>query len=363
MTLNPEAKLRELMTIVRRDVTDCIKEEDCKRRCLETIAMVSSRKDIEAVCLHEAGHFGESVKLGLMVGFKEGDIGYHAPCVVYCPEKMGPNKFEPNPGSIYTPFKAQEISWTLPVLQQAARVAVAGGVYAHVLASRPIDEGTSGDWDLYIAFASRRIVQIRPRTVRRRRITSRTRVAHVKLQNRVNLPNRGTPATCTRAMKTAVVRRVEVVIIHHQLADHLHLLPLQRIHFLEAPVCMPRRSRIGSHLRHHAGLLHRRGVVQNRLRPGLPNLIRECLVEPQTNVKVKRIGSQQPAIASLAIGRITRPCIFREVKVSNHRVDVSFALVGELLRKRSMVRGGQSSSGVPRKLRKLRFLVGKVAAC
>lgn len=111
--------------------------------------MVSTREKVEAVCLHEAGHFAESVKLGVMVGFKESDIGYHAPRVIYCPANIEPEKFEPNPGSIYTPFNAQEIIWTLEILQQVARVAVAGGVYAHVLASRPIDEGTGGDWELY----------------------------------------------------------------------------------------------------------------------------------------------------------------------------------------------------------------------
>jgi hypothetical protein len=114
--------------------------------------MVSSREKIEAVCLHEAGHFAESARLGVMVGFKEADIGYHAARVIYRPENMGLNKFEPNPGAIYTPFKAQEISWTLPLLQQAVRVAVAGGVYAHVLASRPIDAGTGGDQELYEAY-------------------------------------------------------------------------------------------------------------------------------------------------------------------------------------------------------------------
>jgi len=138
------------MAIVGRDVTDCLTNQDCTTACLKTIVMVSSREKIEAVCLHEAGHFAESVSLGIMVGFNESDIGYHAPRVIPSPaENMGLNKFESNPGSIYTPFKAQEITWTLPILQQAARVAVAGGVYAHILANRPIDEGTGGDWELY----------------------------------------------------------------------------------------------------------------------------------------------------------------------------------------------------------------------
>jgi len=147
--VNLQTKLCELIRIVSRDVADFITEEDCITACLETIAMVSSRERIEAVCLHESGHFAESVKLGVMVGFKESDIGYHAPRVIHCPLSLRPNKFEPNPGSIFTSFKAQEITWTLPILQQVARVAVAGGVYAHVIASRPIGEGTGGDWDQY----------------------------------------------------------------------------------------------------------------------------------------------------------------------------------------------------------------------
>jgi len=147
--MDQETKLHELMAIVSRDVKDFSTDQNCFKACLKTIAMVSSRKDIEAVCLHEAGHFAESVKLGIMVGFKESDIGYHAPRVIYRPENMEADRFEPNPGSIYTPFKAQEITWRLPILQQVARVAVAGGVYAHKLANRPIDEGTGGDRELY----------------------------------------------------------------------------------------------------------------------------------------------------------------------------------------------------------------------
>jgi hypothetical protein len=111
--------------------------------------MVSSREQIEAVCLHEAGHFAESAKLGVMVGFDESGIGYHPPRVLHLSDYMGLDRYEPNPGAIYTPFKAQEIMWTLPLLQQAARVAVAGGVYAHVLAKHPIEAGTGGDWELY----------------------------------------------------------------------------------------------------------------------------------------------------------------------------------------------------------------------
>jgi hypothetical protein len=152
--MDREAKLKELMGIVSRDVTDlCTNQsQHCTDACLDTIAMVSSHKRIQAVCLHEAGHFAESVSLGIMVGFTEKDIGYHAPRVIYSPESLAENKFESNPGSIYTPFKALELSWTLPILQQAARVAVAGGVYAHVLADRPIDEGTGGDWNLYTTY-------------------------------------------------------------------------------------------------------------------------------------------------------------------------------------------------------------------
>jgi hypothetical protein len=147
-----ETKLSELIAIVNRDVSDCLVNQDCTKAFVKTIAMISTREDIEAACLHEAGHFAESVKLGVMVGFKESDIGYHPPRVIYHPEKVGADQFEPNPGAIYTPFKAQEIPWTLPILQQAARVAVAGGVYAHVLKSRPINEGTGGDWDLYTTY-------------------------------------------------------------------------------------------------------------------------------------------------------------------------------------------------------------------
>jgi hypothetical protein len=147
--MEKRTKLNELIAIVTRDIIDCHANQYCEAACLETIAMVSSREKIEAVCLHEAGHFAESVKLGLMVGFKESDIGYHAPRVIHRPENLRLNKFEPNPGSIYTPFDAQNIPWKLPVLQQAARVAVAGGVYAHMLARRPINEGTGGDCEHY----------------------------------------------------------------------------------------------------------------------------------------------------------------------------------------------------------------------
>jgi hypothetical protein len=147
--MDKQTKLDELMAIVTRDVMDHVSNQDCEQASLETIAMVSSRDKINATCLHEAGHFAESVRLGILVGFKESDIGYHPPRVIYCPESLESNKFEPNPGAIYTPFKAHEIVWTVPLLQQAARVAVAGGVYAHELAKRPIDEGTGGDWKLY----------------------------------------------------------------------------------------------------------------------------------------------------------------------------------------------------------------------
>src|SRR6266853_719192 len=97
-----ETKLSELIAIVNRDVADCFANQYCKKACLKTIKMVSSREDIDAVCLHEAGHFAESVKLGVMVGFKESDIGYHAPRVIYRPEKVEAVQFEPNPGSIQT---------------------------------------------------------------------------------------------------------------------------------------------------------------------------------------------------------------------------------------------------------------------
>jgi hypothetical protein len=147
-----EAKLAELMFIVSRDVANFRTDKDCKQKCISTIAMVSSRKKIEAVCLHEAGHFAESVKLGLMVGFKESDIEFLPPRVIHLPENTGASRFQENPGSIFTPFKAQEITWTLPILQQAARVAVAGGVYAHKLANRPVTEGTGGDWNLYTTY-------------------------------------------------------------------------------------------------------------------------------------------------------------------------------------------------------------------
>lgn len=147
--MDQRTKLNELIAIVTRDVADHLSNQDCIKAGVETIARLSSRDKINATCLHEAGHFAESVKLGLMVGFKESDIGYHAPRVIYCPENLGPNTFEPNLGAIHTPFKAQEIPWKLPILQQAARVAVAGGVYAHKLADRPIDEGTDGDCELY----------------------------------------------------------------------------------------------------------------------------------------------------------------------------------------------------------------------
>jgi hypothetical protein len=151
--MDQEKKLNELIAIVTRDVPkdlpNCIANPDCKMACLQAIARVSTHDKINATCLHEAGHFAESVKLGLMVGFKEEDIGYHAPRVIYCPEKFGAERFEPNPGAIQTPFDAKKVTWKLPILQQAARVAVAGGVYAHVFADRPIDEGTGGDCELY----------------------------------------------------------------------------------------------------------------------------------------------------------------------------------------------------------------------
>lgn len=144
-----ETKFAELIAIVGRDVTEFLNDNECKAKCLETIAMVSTQEQIDAVCSHEAGHYAESVRLGVMAGFKESDIGFKAPRVIHRPENIGISQFEPNPGSIFTPFKAQEIGWTLPLLQQAARVAVAGGVYANKLAHRPIDEGTGGDWELY----------------------------------------------------------------------------------------------------------------------------------------------------------------------------------------------------------------------
>jgi hypothetical protein len=147
--MDQQTKFNELMAIVTRDVVDHLSNEDCEKASVGAIVMVSSRDKINATCLHEAGHFAESVKLGIMVGFKESDIGYHAPRVIYCPDNLGPNKFEPNPGAIQTPFDAKKIVWKLPILQQAARVAVAGGVYAHELAGRPVDEGTGGDCELY----------------------------------------------------------------------------------------------------------------------------------------------------------------------------------------------------------------------
>jgi hypothetical protein len=147
--MDRETKLSELVTIVSRDVTAFCAEKGCVRGCLKTIAMVSSRDKIEAVCLHETGHFVESMRLGIMVGFTEKEIGFHKPRVIHKIDMFGKDRFEPNPGSIFTPFDALKISWTLPILQQAARVAVAGGVYAHQLANVPFNKGTGGDRDLY----------------------------------------------------------------------------------------------------------------------------------------------------------------------------------------------------------------------
>jgi hypothetical protein len=150
--MDRKTKLSELMAIVSRDVTVFCADKYCVRGCLKTIAMVSSREKIEAICLHETGHFVESMRLGIMVGFTESDIGFHAPRVIYEQDEFGKGKFKANPGSIFTPFDALKISWTLPILQQAARVAVAGGVYAHKLANCPIDKGTGGDWNLYTTY-------------------------------------------------------------------------------------------------------------------------------------------------------------------------------------------------------------------
>jgi hypothetical protein len=144
-----EAKLSELFFIVTRDVTQFRTDPDCIQAVANTLNMISTAEKIEAVCLHEAGHFTESVKLGLMVGFTESDIGYHSPRVIEETDAFGKHGFHPNPGSIFTPFDALKTTWTLPILRQAARVAVAGGVYAHKLANWPIEKGTGGDWELY----------------------------------------------------------------------------------------------------------------------------------------------------------------------------------------------------------------------
>lgn len=184
----------------------------------------------------------------------------------------------------------------------------------------------------------------------------------------MNLPNRGTPALRRGAGETAVVLRIKMRIVHHQLAHDFHLLPLEGVHFGEAPVWVKGGSCIGGHFRYHAGLVHSGGLPDYRLGLRLPNLVRERFVESQTNVKVKGIGSQQPAIASFAVGRVACARIFREVKVSNHGVDISFALAGKLVRKRSMIRRSQSAPaagsppGMFRKVRKLGFQVGKIAA-
>jgi hypothetical protein len=147
--MDRKTKLGELTAIVNRDVTAFCADKNCVRACFKTIAMLSSHKKIEAICFHEIGHWVESVRLGIMVGFAESAIGFHAPRVVRETDIFGKSKFKPNPGSIFTPFDALKVVWTLPILQQAARVAVAGGVYAHKLANCPIDKGTGGDRELY----------------------------------------------------------------------------------------------------------------------------------------------------------------------------------------------------------------------
>jgi hypothetical protein len=141
-------KAEEVLNFVRRDVMNFEGDPDCEKACAKTITMLSSREDIDAVCMHEAGHFIESVRLGVMAGFREEHITYNAARVIYRPANLG-SKFEGNPGSIQTTFDANKVTFTVPLFEQIARVAVAGGVFANRLAGRPLFEGTDGDREMY----------------------------------------------------------------------------------------------------------------------------------------------------------------------------------------------------------------------
>jgi hypothetical protein len=141
-------KVEEVFDLVRRDVSEFKGNPDCEKCCAKTINMLSTLDEIDAICIHEAGHFIESIRLGVMVGFREKDIIYNAARVIHRPENLG-SKFEANPGSIKTPFEADKVVFTVPLFEQIARVAVAGGVYANKLAGRPLYDGTGGDRELY----------------------------------------------------------------------------------------------------------------------------------------------------------------------------------------------------------------------
>ena len=117
-----------------------------------------------------------------------------------------------------------------------------------------------------------------------------------------------------------------MLIIHHQLPDDFYLLPLQGCNVVNSPIWVARRTRVRSHLRHHAVFLQL--AVQRVTRLGMirKRLVGKRRIETDANVIVEGIGSLQLAIAGLNIrrpprGRIAR--ILREIKVSNHRIEIA----------------------------------------
>jgi len=138
----------ELFLILTREVPEGLRlEPDCLKACREVLSDLATPTDIEAVCIHEVGHYIYTVAFGIVIGFKEEQIEMHAPRVLHYLENEE-NKFEPIPGSVESPFKSDRIRWTPQIVTHLARIAIAGGVFAGKFYNRS-EKGTKGDIGLF----------------------------------------------------------------------------------------------------------------------------------------------------------------------------------------------------------------------
>lgn len=139
---------KHLIDLLTVEVPDGLKEhEDCIKAYQAVLNELKTPHDIFAVCVHEGGHFIYAMKLGAITGFEASQITMRPPLIEHTTDFDGNNYFSPVPGSIHTPFNGRTIDWTIEVLEAAAEVAVAGGVFAGKLADRP-EKGIAGDREL-----------------------------------------------------------------------------------------------------------------------------------------------------------------------------------------------------------------------
>jgi hypothetical protein len=140
---------KHLFDLLTVKVPEGLREHaDCIKACEDVLNELKTSTDIDAVCVHEAGHFIFAIKFGVVVGFEQSQIQMQPPFVEHYVDLDGVDRFSPVPGSISTPFESAKTKWTLEKIWNAAQVAVAGGVFAGKIADRP-DKGVAGDKELF----------------------------------------------------------------------------------------------------------------------------------------------------------------------------------------------------------------------